>query len=78
MAKREIDITKLKETVVLKNMTLEGLAYNLGMSRSTLYRKLRRGHSGLTLKDVADIAKALDLSSYQMSVIFGGSYVPRV
>ena len=78
MVKREIDIPRLKETVVLKNMTLEGLAYALGMSRSTLYRKLKRGHAGLTLKEASDIAKALDLTSSQMSVIFGGSYVPRV
>ncbi len=78
MSKIEIDIKRLKETVVLKNMTLEGLAGELGMSRTTLYRKLRRGHAGLTLKEAADIAASLQLTGSQVNVIFGGGYVPRV
>lgn len=78
MSNIEIDIKRLKETVVLKNMTLEGLAGELGMSRTTLYRKLRRGHAGLTLKEAADIAASLQLTGSQVNVIFGGCYVPRV
>ena len=78
MSNTEIDIKKLKETVVLQNKTLSGLAGELGMGRTTLYRKLKRGYAGLTLKGAADIAEHLSLTSSQMSVIFGGRYVPRV
>jgi len=74
----DINITRLKETVVSKNTTLEALAYEMGINRSTLYRKLRRGYAGLTLRDAATIASSLELTPAESAVIFGGSYVPRV
>lgn len=73
-----IDVNTLKETVIMKNTTLEALAYEMGINRSTLYRKLRRGSSGITLKDADIIAKSLSLSKAESDRIFKGAYVPRV
>ena len=72
----EINIEKLKQTVIQRNTTLEALAYELGINRSTLYRKLKRGPSAITLKDADTISKSLGLSQLEADSIFGGSYVP--
>ncbi|MBQ2730351.1 MAG: XRE family transcriptional regulator [Clostridia bacterium] len=74
----EINVSKLKETVVMKNTTMEALAYDMGMARSTLYRKLKRGTSGITLKDVISISRSLSLSDEEAERIFGGSHVTRM
>ncbi len=73
--KMEIDIEKLKETVILRNTTLEALAYEMGINRSTLYRKLKRGPSAITLKDAKTISRSLELSPVEANIIFGGGYV---
>ena len=73
---KKIDIEMLKETVVTKNTTFEALAYAMGINRSTLYRKLRRGTSGITLRDAEKISNCLALSRAEASRIFGGAYVP--
>lgn len=74
----DINITKLKETVINKNTTMEALAYDLGVARSTLYRRLKKGSSGITLKDALTISKSLALSDEEISYIFGGSYGARM
>jgi len=74
----EINIERLKETVVSRNTTLEALAYELGINRSTLYRKLRRGQSAITLKDASTISRSLGLSPMEQVSIFGGGYVTRM
>ena len=74
----DINISKLKETIVTRNTTMEALAYDMGMARSTLYRKLKRGSSALTLKDVSDISKSLSLSQAETFSIFGGYNVTRM
>ncbi len=76
--KMEIDIEKLKETVVSRNTTLEALAYELGINRSTLYRKLRRGPSAISLLDAKTISKSLRLSPLEADSIFGGGYVSHM
>ncbi len=74
----DINISRLKETVILKNTTMESLAYDMGVDRSTLYRKLKKGSSGITLRDAMNIAKSLNLSEAETDSIFGGYHVPRV
>lgn len=74
----ELNIAELKQIVIMKNTTFEALAYELGIDRTTLYRKLKRGTSGITLKDAATITKSLELSPSEANRIFGGKYVPRV
>ena len=70
----DIDILKLKNTVVERNTTLEALAYEMGIDRSTLYRRLKKGSSGITLKDARTISHCLSLSEHEMHGIFGGHY----
>ena len=70
----EIDIVELKKTVVNRNTTFEALAFELGIDRSTLYRKLKRGAAGVTLKDMYTISDCLGLSPTEESTIFGGRY----
>ena len=74
----EINIEKLKETVILRNTTLEALAYELGINRSTLYRKLRRGPAAISLLDAKTISRALRLSPMEADCIFGGGYVSHM
>ena len=73
--KTEIDVATLKDTIIRKNTTLEALAFEMGIARSTLYRKLRKGSAGITLKDATTIASCLELSEGEAVDIFGGSYV---
>lgn len=74
----DINIEMLKRAIVINNTTLEALAYKLGINRSTLYRKLRKGVAGITLKEAETISRYLHLSRAEAAGIFGGGYVPRV
>jgi DNA-binding phage protein len=74
----EINIEKLKETVIERNTTLEALAYEMGINRSTLYRKLRRGPAAISLLDAKTISKSLRLSPREADSIFGGGYVSHM
>lgn len=76
--KMDIDIARLKETVIIKNTTMEALAYELGINRSTLYRRLKKGSAGITLRDAVIISHALRLSSQEEQGIFGGRNVTRM
>lgn len=65
-----IDVQKLKDTVAQKNTTLEAVAMILGIDRSTLYRKLKRGRSGLSLYEAQKISSFLKLSLDESLTIF--------
>ena len=78
LVKMDIDIARLKRTIITKNTTMEALAYELGINRSTLYRRLRKGSAGITLKDAVTISHALKLSTQEQAGIFGGRNVTRM
>lgn len=65
-----IDVQRLKDTVAAKNTTLEAVAMILGIDRSTLYRKLKRGKTGLTVYDAQKISSFLELSLDESLAIF--------
>lgn len=65
-----IDTKALKQIIIRKNTTMEGLAYYLGIDRSTLYRKLRDGGSGLTVREARLISSFLELSFEEVLHIF--------
>ena len=69
----EVNVPMLKKTIVNKNTTLEAVAYNLGIDRSTLYRKLKNGSSGITLSDAQRISRYLDLAPEESLLIFWGN-----
>ena len=65
-----IDVQRLKDTVAARNTTLEAVAMILGIDRSTLYRKLKRGKTGLTVYDAQKISSFLELSLDESLAIF--------
>lgn len=65
-----IDTEELKKIIIRKNTTMEGVAYHLGIDRSTLYRKFRDGGSGLTLREARLISSFLELSFEEALYIF--------
>ncbi len=66
----DVDTKELKRLIAEKNTTLEGVASHLGMDRSTLYRKLRDGGGGITLRDAQRTASLLGLSYEETIRIF--------
>ena len=68
---KEIDIDRLHDIMTLKNMGYKYLCKELNMDRSTLYRKLSRGASAISLKDYIAIKQVLELSDAEAKRIFG-------
>lgn len=66
----EIDTDALKRRIIQKNTTMEGLAYYMGIDRSTLYRKLRDGGCGITVHEARLISSFLELSFEETLRIF--------
>ena len=66
----EIDVYALKRKIAEKNTTLEGVASYLGIDRSTLYRKLRDGGRGVTVREAQLMASCLGLSLEETICIF--------
>lgn len=66
----EIDTDALKRKIIQKNTTMEGLAYYLGIDRSTLYRKLRDGGCGITVHEARLMSSFLELSFEETLRIF--------
>lgn len=65
-----VDIALLRQKIKDKGITLEELADKLGMSRSTLYRKLLEDGRNLSLKEISGIISELALSEQETSIIF--------
>lgn len=66
----EINIEALKKVMKERGVCFEGLALDLGIDRSTLYRKLRRGFSLLTVAEYLIIKKSLKLTPEETKTIF--------
>lgn len=65
-----MNVLKLKGKVVENNFTIEKIAENLGIDRSTLYRKLNDNGDNITIKQANIIVKLLKLSSQETISIF--------
>lgn len=61
---------KLNGKLAEQGMTKEGLAKELQISPSTLYRKLNKSGVGFTVGEVEKITKVLSLSSDDVNLIF--------
>lgn len=70
-----INMKKLKGKMVEKDMTIEALAEKLGMSRSTLYRKLSNNGDTLFVKEANTIVDELNLTSEEAMSIFFSQFV---
>lgn len=70
-----VNMNKLKGKMVEKDVTTEMLAEKLGMSRSTLYRKLSNNGDTLFVKEANIIVDALGLTSEEAMSIFFSQFV---
>lgn len=64
-----MNVLKLKGKMVEKGFNVEALAAEIGVDRSTLYRKMDAGEK-FTVGDVQKIKTALDLTTAEASDIF--------
>ena len=64
------NIPKLKGKIVESNTTQEGLAAEIGMHRTTFYRKMKGAGGGFTLQEMWDIVESLKLDRLETQKIF--------
>lgn len=69
------NINKLRGLMVEKEFTVDQLAIETGINRSTLYRRLKDGGAEFTLEEVAAIRRALGMSDEETRLIFFDSTV---
>lgn len=70
-----VDVRKLKDTLTKKNMNVETLAKAAGISKATLYRKLKENGENLTVSEVNAITEALGLDAITAQSIFFADFV---
>lgn len=65
-----VNINKLKEKIIENNTTQEGLAEQMGINRSTFYRKIKDDGSKFTVYELYQMVEILKLSSEEVVEIF--------
>lgn len=65
-----MNVNKLKGKIVEKQYTISKLADELGINRSTFYRKINKNGDTLTIKEVNMICKILELTNEEAIEIF--------
>jgi DNA-binding phage protein len=69
----KMNVNKLKGKLVEKSMNTAVLAEKLGISRATIYRKMRDG--SFTVGEATAISKALSLTADEAHAIFFNDFV---
>lgn len=64
------NINKLRGLMVEKGFTVDQLAIETGINRSTLYRRMKDGGAEFTLEEVAAIRRVLGMSDEETRLIF--------
>ena len=65
-----VNVNKLRGKMVEYGVKVDCVAEQLGVSRSTFYRKLEGDRGAFTIKEVSIIAKALHLDLAELNSIF--------
>lgn len=65
-----MDVVKLKKIMLEKGITLSFLAHILGINQSTLYRKISKGGSTFTIREIQQMVKKIPLSKDEAIDIF--------
>lgn len=65
-----VNVKMLKGKMVEKDLTVEKLSDNIGVNKSTLYRKLNAGGDVLTIREVNLIVSVLGLTDAEANAIF--------
>ncbi len=70
-----INKNKLKIKMLEKGLTVETLAKQLNVNKSTLYRKMNGSTSSFTVGEASEIATVLNLDGAEFMSIFFASFV---
>lgn len=73
-----VNVLMLKGKVIEKGFTLEKVAENIGIDRSTMSRKLSNAGEDFTIKQADDIVNLLGLSSVEATAIFFSQFVAQM
>lgn len=65
-----VNINKLKGKIVENGLSIEKLADNIGIDRSTLYRKINNNGETFTIKEADLIVNTLNLTAEEAKAIF--------
>lgn len=65
-----VNIDKLRGKIVERRMTVEIVAKTIGLTASTLYRRLNNGGGKFTVNEVSKIATLLNLTADELNEIF--------
>jgi len=65
-----VQVDMLKDMIIENNMTIEGLAADMDINRSTLYRKFEKACEKMTIKEARLLAAALHIEPSEAGRIF--------
>lgn len=64
------DIKELRSKMLKKDISVEKLASMTGISKDTLYRRIKNNGEDFTCAEVQAIARALELTEDEIMIIF--------
>ena len=67
-----MNVNKLKGRIVEQGLNVEQLSRRVSIDRATFYRKMAGKGESFTVREVTEIAKALQLSKDEVNAIFFG------
>ena len=70
-----VNVNKLKGRIVEQGFSVSRLARHISLDRGTFYRKMAANGDGFTVREVVEIAKALQLNKDEVNAIFFGTEV---
>lgn len=70
-----VNINKLKGKIVECGLSIPELALNIGIDKTTLYRKIGLNGENFTIKEADLIAKQLRLTGAEVNAIFFSQFV---
>lgn len=65
-----VNTLKLKGKIVERQMTQEGVAREIGIDRSSFYRKMKKGGETFTVGDIHSMILTLNLGTTEIMDIF--------
>ena len=72
-----VNINKLKGKIVEQGMNIEELAREIGVNKSTLYRKIQNKGETITIREANLICEALSLTGQEATAIFFSDHVVK-
>lgn len=70
-----MNVNKLRAKIVEKGLSVDLVAREIGIDRSSLYRKINNAGETLTIKEANEIVRVLDIQANEAVDIFFGNTV---